>query len=128
MCSRRDRGPRELVLTEMSEDEARVLGSAHRLLSIRVERSPDNALLSGGGCPNCLRFFGTSHLLSGGEDGELCIWRTSDWECLVRMKGHKGAVLDFAIHTSGRIALSVASDAKLMLWNLLTGKHSYEPP
>ena len=27
MCSRRDRGPRELVLTEMSEDEARVLGS-----------------------------------------------------------------------------------------------------
>jgi len=29
----------------------------------------------------------------GGADGELSIWRTSDWECLLRMKGHRAAVL-----------------------------------
>ena len=54
-------------------------------------------------------------------DGELSIWRTSDWECLLRMKGHKAAVLDVTIHPSGRVALSVGADNKLMLWNLITG-------
>ena len=24
--------------------------------------------------------------VSGGADGDLCIWRSSDWECLLRMK------------------------------------------
>ena len=79
----------------------------------------------GGGAVSSLRFYGESHLISAGEDGELCIWRTSDWECLLRMHGHKGAVHEVAIHPSGRLALSVAADRKLMLWNLTTGKCSY---
>ena len=79
----------------------------------------------GGGAVACLRFFGESHLISAGEDGELCIWRTSDWECLTRMHGHKGAVHDVTIHPSGRLAISVAADKKLMLWNLTTGKCVY---
>ena len=79
----------------------------------------------GGGAVTCLRFFGESHLISAGEDGELCIWRTSDWECLTRMHGHKGAVHDLTIHPSGRLAISVAADKKLMLWNLTTGKCVY---
>ena len=62
---------------------------------------------------------------NGGNDGELCIWRSKDWECLLRMKGHKGAVHDVSVHPSGRLALSVAADRKLMLWNLLTGKCNY---
>jgi WD40 repeat protein len=78
--------------------------------------------LQGGGTSlESLAFYGSSHLISGGGDGELCIWRSSDWECLLRMKGHKGAVYDVAIHPSGRAALSVAADCKLMLWNLTTG-------
>eukprot|EP00965_Chrysotila_dentata_P230579 6197845-Pleurochrysis_carterae.AAC.4 len=75
----------------------------------------------GGGALNCLRFHGRTHMISAGDDGEICIWRTSDWECLLRLKGHKGPVLDLAIHPSGRIALSVGNDKKLMLWNLTTG-------
>ena len=76
---------------------------------------------TGGAAINCLRFHEQSHLISGCADGELSIWRTSDWECLLRMKGHKAAVLDVTIHPSGRVALSVGADNKLMLWNLITG-------
>jgi len=94
--------------------------------NLRKRRSYGKLLQQdGGGAVSCLRFFGESHLISAGEDGELCIWRTSDWECLLRMKGHKGAVHDVAIHPSGRLAISVAADRKLMLWNLTTGKCSY---
>ena len=80
---------------------------------------------AGGSQLHCLAFYSDSHLVAGGGDGELCIWRSSDWECLLRMKGHKGAVHAVAIHPSGRAALSVAADSKLMLWNLTTGKCNY---
>ena len=40
----------------------------------------------GGAALHCLAFFRDSHLVSGGADGDLCIWRSSDWECLLRMK------------------------------------------
>ena len=40
----------------------------------------------GGAALHCLAFFKDSHLVSGGADGDLCIWRSSDWECLLRMK------------------------------------------
>ena len=72
-----------------------------------------------------MRFFGESHLISAAEDGELCIWRTSDWECLTRMKGHKAQVNAIAVHPSGRLAITVGADSKLMLWNLLTAKCNY---
>ena len=45
--------------------------------------------------------------------------------CLSLTQGHKGAVHGLAIHPSGRAALSVAADSKLMLWNLTTGKCNY---
>ena len=79
----------------------------------------------GGASLECLAFYRDSHLVSGSADGELCIWRASDWERLLQMKGHKGAVHAVAIHPSGRAALSVAADSKLMLWNLTTGKCNY---
>jgi|EP00900_Chrysochromulina_parva_P006361 protein MAK11 len=94
--------------------------------NLRKLREQGKLLQQAGGVTlHCLAFFGESHLVSGGGDGELCIWRASDWECLLRMKGHKGAVHAIAIHPSGRAALSVAADSKLMLWNLTTGKCNY---
>jgi hypothetical protein len=35
-----------------------------------------------------LAFFSKTHMISTGEDGKLCIWRTKDWECLRVLKGH----------------------------------------
>ena len=79
----------------------------------------------GAGAINSLDFFSTTHLLAGADDGDVSVWRTSDWECLLRMKGHKGPVHCVSVHPSGRLALSVADDSKLMLWNLMSGKCNY---
>ncbi|KAK9766846.1 Protein mak11 [Basidiobolus ranarum] len=68
-----------------------------------------------------IKFYGKSHMLSGSEDGTVCIWRTKDWECLTTMKGHKGRVNSVSVHPSGRLALSVSSDRTLRIWNLLSG-------
>jgi protein MAK11 len=103
-------------------------GSDHTIsvYNVRKMREQGKLLQEGGGAAlHCLAFFGDTHLVSGGGDGEMCIWRASDWECLLRMKGHKGAIHAIAIHPSGRAALSVAADSKLMLWNLTTGKCNY---
>ena len=103
-------------------------GTDHAISVYNVRKLREQGKLlqqAGGASLHCLAFFNDSHLVSGGGDGELCIWRASDWECLLRMKGHKGAVHAIAIHPSGRAALSVAADSKLMLWNLTTGKCNY---
>ena len=100
--------------------------SAVGVFNLRTRREQGRLLQQEGGRSlNCLRFYSSTHMISAGDDGELCIWRTSDWECLTQMRGHRAAVHDVDIHPSGRLALSVAADAKLMLWNLLTGKCIY---
>ena len=101
-------------------------GSDHTIsvYNVRKLREHGKLLQEGGGAAlHCLAFFSDTHLVSGGGDGEMCIWRASDWECLLRMKGHKGAIHAIAIHPSGRAALSVAADSKLMLWNLTTARN-----
>jgi protein MAK11 len=34
-------------------------------------------------------FFRSSHMLSGSQDGTVCVWRVADWLCLDNMRGHK---------------------------------------
>jgi len=41
------------------------------------------------GTISCLEFYGTSHLLSGGQDGLICVWSTQKWECLKSIRAHK---------------------------------------
>uniref|UniRef100_A0AAX7VVI5 Anaphase-promoting complex subunit 4 WD40 domain-containing protein n=1 Tax=Astatotilapia calliptera TaxID=8154 RepID=A0AAX7VVI5_ASTCA len=53
------------------------------------KRIEHGALLHHDGTITCLEFYGTSHLLSGGEDGLLCVWSTKKWECLKSIKAHK---------------------------------------
>lgn len=68
-----------------------------------------------------LEFFDDKWLLSAGDDGRICIWRTKDWEVLGELKGHKaGGILDLSIHPSGKIAISAGGDRTLRLWNLMT--------
>lgn len=61
-----------------------------------------------------------SHPLAGGADGELCIWRTSDWECLLRMKGHRAAVLgERMVCTSlGKVLLPRGAVSNTRHWEL----------
>ncbi|NWW06695.1 PK1IP protein, partial [Oreocharis arfaki] len=83
------------------------------------------ALLQHNGTVTCLEFYGTAHLLSGAEDGLICIWNTKTWECLKSIKAHKGHVTSLSIHPSGKLALSVGTDKTLRTWNLVEGRSAF---
>lgn len=58
------------------------------------------------GTITCLEFYGSSHLLSGGEDGLVCVWDTKKWQCLKSIRAHKYAAKDA---TEAEVFVSVAS-------------------
>jgi protein MAK11 len=72
-----------------------------------------------------LEFQGKSHMMSAGEDGKLCLWRTKDWESLKSFRGIKTACTSFAIHPSGRLALSISADKKLKCWDLVKAINAF---
>jgi len=83
------------------------------------------ALLHHDGTITCLEFHGTSHLLSGGEDGLICVWSTKKWECLKSINAHKGHVTSLSVHPSGKLILSVGTDKTLRTWNLTNGRSAF---
>ncbi|KAG7524453.1 p21-activated protein kinase-interacting protein 1 [Solea senegalensis] len=89
------------------------------------KRIEHGVLLHHDGTITCLEFYGTSHLLSGGEDGLLCVWSTKKWECLKSIKAHKGHVTSLSVHPSGKLALSVGTDKTLRTWNLINGRSAF---
>ncbi|XP_014864318.1 PREDICTED: p21-activated protein kinase-interacting protein 1 [Poecilia mexicana] len=89
------------------------------------KRTEHGALLHHEGTITCLEFYGSSHLLSGGEDGLLCVWSTKKWECMTTIKAHKGHVTSLSVHPSGKLALSVGTDKTLRTWNLINGRSAF---
>uniref|UniRef100_A0A1A8RJ77 PAK1 interacting protein 1 n=1 Tax=Nothobranchius rachovii TaxID=451742 RepID=A0A1A8RJ77_9TELE len=83
------------------------------------------ALLHHNGSITCLEFYGTSYLLSGGEDGLLCVWSTKKWECVKSIRAHKGHVTSLSVHPSGKLALTVGTDKSLRTWNLIKGRSAF---
>uniref|UniRef100_A0A8C2L0E0 PAK1 interacting protein 1 n=1 Tax=Cyprinus carpio TaxID=7962 RepID=A0A8C2L0E0_CYPCA len=92
---------------------------------------------------SCLEFYGMSHLLSGGQDGLICVWSTKKWECLKSFKNpadpkclssvkltqsgfylFRGRVTSLSVHPSGKLALSVGTDKTLQTWNLIEGHYN----
>eukprot|EP01039_Chlorochromonas_danica_P005961 gene5961-6564_t len=72
-----------------------------------------------------LSFYEDSILMSASEDGTMFIWRVYDWEHLHILGGHKDIIHDFAIHPSGKLALSVSKDHTMKLWNLIQGRLAF---
>jgi len=56
------------------------------------------------------------------QDFNLCIWRVYDWQCVHILGGHKDTILDFSVHPTGKMAMSVSKDHTLKLWNLVQGE------
>ncbi|KAB0396797.1 hypothetical protein E2I00_013287, partial [Balaenoptera physalus] len=77
------------------------------------------------GTITCLKFHGNRHLISGAEDGLICVWDAKKWECLKSIKAHKGHVTFLSIHPSGKLALSVGTDKTLRTWNLVEGRSAF---
>ena len=72
-----------------------------------------------------LVFVEDTYLLSGSDDHTMYIWRVYDWQQLHILGGHKDSVIDFAIHPTGKIALSISKDHTMKLWNLVQGRCSF---
>ncbi|XP_041698911.2 p21-activated protein kinase-interacting protein 1-like [Coregonus clupeaformis] len=89
------------------------------------KRIEHGALLHHDGTISCLEFYGSSHLLSGGQDGLLCVWGTKKWECLKSIRAHKGHVTSLSVHPSGKLALTVGTDKTLRTWNLIDGRSAF---
>ncbi|TDH05979.1 hypothetical protein EPR50_G00127940 [Perca flavescens] len=89
------------------------------------KKTEHGALLHHDGTITCLEFYGSSHLLSGGEDGLICVWSTKKWECLKSIKAHHGHVTSLSVHPSGKLALSVGTDKTLRTWNLINGRSAF---
>lgn len=109
------------VLSSGGADEAIQL--CH--LSRRVELG---SLLQHEGTVNCIAFHsadGRSFMFSASDDGSIIAWKFPHWECLHILRGHKGPVNSFSLHSSGRLALSVGRDRTLRTWNLINGRLAY---
>ncbi|XP_078097115.1 p21-activated protein kinase-interacting protein 1-like isoform X2 [Mustelus asterias] len=89
------------------------------------KKTDQGSLLYHTGTVTCLEFYGTTHLLSGAEDGIICVWDTKKWECLKSIPAHKGQVSSLSVHPSGKLALSVGTDKTLRTWNLIEGKPAF---
>ncbi|KAG7388880.1 p21-activated protein kinase-interacting protein 1-like protein [Phytophthora pseudosyringae] len=102
-------------------------GASDEMIKIyNVEKRVEvGSLMEQHGAITSLEFFGQSHVLSGSADNSICIWRTSDWNCLHILGGHKGEINSIAVHPSGKMCFSVARDRTLRMWNLVKGRIAF---
>uniref|UniRef100_A0A8C2KZX0 PAK1 interacting protein 1 n=1 Tax=Cyprinus carpio TaxID=7962 RepID=A0A8C2KZX0_CYPCA len=69
---------------------------------------------------SCLEFYGMSHLLSGGQDGLICVVKLTQSGFYL----FRGRVTSLSVHPSGKLALSVGTD-KTLTWNLIEGRSAF---
>jgi protein MAK11 len=72
-----------------------------------------------------LYFYQDTFLISSSEDNTMNVWRVHDRQLLQILGGHKAAVNNFAVHPSGKLAISVSRDHTMKLWNLVQGRCSF---
>ncbi|XP_059476798.1 p21-activated protein kinase-interacting protein 1-like [Neocloeon triangulifer] len=74
----------------------------------------------------CVAFAGSTHLLSGSDDGQIALWRSGSWQCEKVLHAHTDTgVTALAVHPSGKLCLSVGKDGTLRTWNLVKGRPAY---
>eukprot|EP00933_Yihiella_yeosuensis_P016892 TRINITY_DN14280_c1_g1_i1.p1 TRINITY_DN14280_c1_g1~~TRINITY_DN14280_c1_g1_i1.p1 ORF type:complete len:368 (-),score=80.57 TRINITY_DN14280_c1_g1_i1:64-1167(-) len=127
------------------EDGAQTFGYSPHVGSVRAVHCSKAGKLASGGTDNAVRlfdlaksvemgelqehqdtvssvqFWGKTTLVTGSAEGLVCLWRTSDWELLLKFRGHKSAVTSMAVHPSGRLMASSARDSQIRLWDLTRG-------
>ncbi len=93
-----------------------------RVFDLRTRRSV-GVLQQHSSTVNCMAMVPPGKvLLTGGEEGNIIVWRCGDWVSQLVMRGHKGGVVALASHPSGRLALSLGKDSTLRLWDLTKGR------
>ncbi|KAI8920331.1 WD40-repeat-containing domain protein [Powellomyces hirtus] len=95
-----------------------------KLYDLRL-RKEVGTLMHHSGSITCLVFYKKTHLFTASEDGAISIVRTSDWEVLKTLDGHKRAVNWIDVHPSGKVLLSVGGDQTLKCWDLAKAACTY---
>ncbi|CAH0482019.1 unnamed protein product [Peronospora belbahrii] len=118
---------KSVALMGAKQSKTLLSGSSDEMIKIyNVEKRVEvGSLIEQHGAITSLEIFGQSHVLSGSADNSICIWRTSDWNCLHILGGHKGEINAIAVHPSGKMCFSVARDCTLRMWNLVKGRISF---
>nr|ACO11688.1 p21-activated protein kinase-interacting protein 1-like [Caligus rogercresseyi] len=70
-------------------------------------------------------FFKSRYLFTASDDHRLHVLKTGTWKVEKTLFKHQGPVLDISIHPSGKLALSIGEDFKLVTWNLIKGRSAY---
>lgn len=111
-----------------------ILASASADETVRVYdigRGVETAVLTNhSGSVNDLALFRdpVSHaplLISASADMTLGVTQVSSCVLLKQLTGHTAPVTSVAVHPTARVALSLASDRSLFMWNLLRGKVAF---
>uniref|UniRef100_M4BE08 Uncharacterized protein n=1 Tax=Hyaloperonospora arabidopsidis (strain Emoy2) TaxID=559515 RepID=M4BE08_HYAAE len=118
---------KSVALMSAKQGKTLVSGGSDEMIKIyNVDKRVEvGSLMEQHGAITSLEFFGQSHVLSGSADHSICIWRTSDWNCVHILGGHKGEINALAVHPSGKLCFSVARDRTLRMWNLVKGRIAF---
>lgn len=65
------------------------------------------------------------YLLCSGTDGKILIHGVKDKETYESLVCHPNDIIDFDVHSSGRICVTLGLDKKVKLWNLMEMKEAY---
>ena len=68
---------------------------------------------------------GETYLLSGGDDGIVCLWRKRDWKLIKELRGSGSSITGMAVHPSSKVVVSIGKDGKLNMWDLIKGKVAF---
>ena len=79
------------------------------------------SLFQFGSVLNSFPFHSESLIISGGENGELLVWDTSNGNLVRSLEGHKGDIFCCNFFPSGEVMLSGGGDLKVKIWSLATG-------
>ena len=63
-----------------------------------------------------------NYLIVAGQNNTIPIWRMSDFNNIIELKGHKKAINSIDIHSSGGILVSASRDKCAIIFDLLTGR------
>ena len=74
---------------------------------------------------NAMTFYDKKHLITCAEDGKVCILKTGTWNVEKTLLKHTQGVIDVAVHPSGKMALTIGKDRKLITWNLIKGRSAF---
>lgn len=61
-------------------------------------------------------------LIACGDESTIPLWRMSDFNNIINIKGHKGAVISGDIHHNGAFLVTCGRDKRIIIFDMLTGR------